>query len=310
MSAGCDDHLLSMDVTQDDIRRLARRRAISPLLQREAFEPLSSIVRMTCGACSHAGASHAENDDHYLIMQMSRTQETLATSLSPLESPGRFEEHGYAMLVADGGGGMGTGGVASRMVLTTLAHLALHFGKWNLRVDERTGLEITDRLEWYYGYADELLSKTARAIPSLAGMTTTLTAAFSAGADLFLAHVGDARGYLFRDGELQLLTQNQGSAAPSTEELSDLLTDALGARPGSPDVQIGHYHLVHADCLLLCTRGLTDVVDDDGIADVLASRRRIEAQAQALVDLAVSRGCADNVTVVLAQYEVPAKGSA
>ena len=64
--------------------------------------------------------------EHYLAMRLSRGQETLATSLSAEDLPPRFEEYGYAMLVADGLGEGGSGAVASRVALSTFAHLAVH----------------------------------------------------------------------------------------------------------------------------------------------------------------------------------------
>jgi protein phosphatase len=62
---------------------------------------------------------------------------------------------------------------------------------------------------------------------------------------------------------------------------------------------------MHGDCLLLCTNGLTDLVDDHRIADVLTNRRRPEEQCRALINLAVDAGGPDNITVVLAQYAMP-----
>ena len=63
---------------------------------------------------------------------------------------------------------------------------------------------------------------------------------------------------------------------------------------------------MNGDCVLLCTNGLTDVVDDDRIAEVLALRRKPSEQCAILTDLANREGGDDNVTVVLAQYQIPA----
>ena len=62
------------------------------------------------------------------------------------------------MLVADGLGEGGAGSVASRVALSTIAHLALHYGKWNLRIDPRTAWEIVERAEWFYARADAAVS--------------------------------------------------------------------------------------------------------------------------------------------------------
>ena len=95
-------------------------------------------MRVTIGARSHQGALRQRNEDHYLVVRVGRDQETLATSLSGSDVPPQFEEYGYAMLVADGLGEGGAGSVASRVALSTFAHLALHYGKWNVRVDPIT----------------------------------------------------------------------------------------------------------------------------------------------------------------------------
>ena len=100
----------------------------------------------------------------------------LASSLSASETPAPFEEHGYAMLVADGLGGSGPGGVASRVALNTLVHMIIHYGHWNLRVDPRTAAEVTERLEWTYGRVNEAVQRQSRTTPELTNMATTLTA--------------------------------------------------------------------------------------------------------------------------------------
>jgi len=112
------------------------------------------------------------------------------------------------MLVADGLGEGGSGSVASRVALSTVAHLALHYGKWNVRIEPSTATEIFERAEWFYSQADAAVRARARTSPLLKGMTTALTAAYSVGDDLFVAHVGHSRAYLFREGELTLLTRD------------------------------------------------------------------------------------------------------
>jgi serine/threonine protein phosphatase PrpC len=129
----------------NDAARLAVRAALSPILGADAYRSPSSAVRVEFGARSHRGASRTTNEDHYLVVRVGRHQETLATSLSGSDVPPRYEESGYAMLVADGLGESGSGSVASRVALSTFAHLALHDGKWNVRIDSATVAEIFAR---------------------------------------------------------------------------------------------------------------------------------------------------------------------
>jgi serine/threonine protein phosphatase PrpC len=230
----------------------------------------------------------------------------------------RFDEHGYAMLVADGIGGTGPGALASRVALSTLAHLALHYGRWNVRVDGPTASEIIERAEWYYRRVNEAVIERAKENPLLAGMATTMTAAYGAGDDLFLAHVGHSRAYIFRDGELTQLTNDDtvanlfAQAAPrpfpvdrATEDLKHILTDTIGGGSGKPAVQAAHFRIWDGDRVLLCTDGLISQVGDERIAEVLTLQRRLDEQCQMLIDLALEQGGPDNITVVLAQYRVP-----
>lgn len=296
----------------------ARRAALSPPLTDEDFRPLSASVRVEIAALSQRGTERHVNDDHYLVIRLGRNQETLATSLSEAEVPPRFEEYGYAMLVADGLGDEGAGSLASRVALSTIAHLALRHCKWSLRIDPRTAWEIIERAEWFYKRADAAVSEKRRSSPGMAGMRTALTVACSVGDDLFIANVGQSRAYLLRDGALILLTRDRAIPRSPREirrpvpveqthtgDMGPILADALGANGASPAVEVEQFRLLNGDCLLLCTNGLTDVVDDDKIADVLALRRKSSEQCAILTDLASRAGGDDNVTVVLAQYQVP-----
>ena len=294
----------------------ARRAALSPILGVSDFQPLSSVAVVEFGAKSHTGMVSASNDDNYLIMRMGRDQETVATSLSVTDVPQKFEERGYAMVVADGLGPAGSGSVASRVALSTLAHLVVHFGKWNVRIDQNTATEVIERAEWYYSQIDAAIRARAQSNPDLKNMSTALTAAYSTGNELFIAHVGHSRAYLFREGLLIALTRDHTVAHHTSEsqrpiaverralDLRHILTDVVGAQGGYPMVEVDRFTLAHGDQVMLCTNGLTDMVSDDEIAEVLSRRRQPQEQCEALIDLANRKGGVDNVTVLLAEYRI------
>jgi protein phosphatase len=302
-------------MAHDESDDAARRAALSPILGADDFRPLSSSVRVEFGAQSHPGRSRPLNEDHYLVVRLGRHQETLATSLTGTDVPPPFEESGYAVLVADGLGEGGSGSVASRVALSTFAHLALHYGKWNVRIDSATAAEIVERAEWFYSKADAAIRTHARTSAVLKGMTAALTAAYSVGDDLFIAHVGHSRAYLFREGLLTLLTRDHTIERPlavtgpasieRAQDLRHILTEAVGAPGAQPAVDVERFRLRNNDLLLLCTNGLTDMIDDDQIADVLALSRRPSEQCAILADLANGAGGADNITVVIAMYQIP-----
>jgi serine/threonine protein phosphatase PrpC len=295
----------------------ARRAALSPILTTASFHPLTSSVRMAFAARTHQGMVRERNEDHYLVVQLQRSQLTLVTSLAGDDAPPPFEESGYCMLVADGLGEGGAGSVASRVALSTIAHLAIHFGQWNVRIDPKVASEIFERAEWFYAQADAAIRAQAANNPVLKGMTAALTAVYSAGDDLFVAHVGHTRAYLFRDGELTQLTrdhtlaqhladsQRPASIERRAQDLRHILTDAVGAPGAHPLVEVERFKLQHRDCVLLCTNGLTDMVDDQKIAGVLALRRAPAEQCDILIDFANRAGGTDNITIILAEYQVP-----
>lgn len=287
-------------------------------MHNDDFPPLSSLVDVQFGSCSHPGVRRATNDDHYLIVRTGRYMETVATSIPECAAPERFDEFGYGMVVADGLGGAGSER-ASHIAITTLAHLAVQWGRWNVRVDnEQTAWEIMQQAERFYRQVDETVSAAARSHPTLADMATTMTAAYSGGDELFIVHVGHSRAYVYRGGLLTRLTRDQtlaqrlletGRPAPTelaARDLRHILTDAIGGLAGEADIQIESLRLFDDDIVMLCTNGLTDLVNDDQIAAVLASDRRPDALCQALVDLALQQGGTDNVTVLLGRYRIPA----
>ncbi len=294
-----------------------RRKLLSSVLTTDDFRPAAALVRAEFGARSHRGRVREENDDHYLVLRLARHQETLLTSLPRIDVPSGFDEHAYGAVVADGIGRAGTGSVAARLAISTLAHLALRFGQWNMRIDARIASEVIERSEWFYRRTHETVLQRSNDDAELAGMAATLTGIYSAGSDLFVAHVGHSRCYLFREGSLVQLTLDQTlrerlatSSHPTPvgqaiEDVQHILTHVVGAGRNGPGVIVEHFRLADDDSLLLCTNGLTDVVPDDAIADVLASRRTQVEQCDVLVDMALANGAEDNVTVVLANYQVP-----
>jgi PPM family protein phosphatase len=305
-----------LDRDDDDTMDLSS--AKSTLGRYKPFRPASSLVEVEFGALTHPGLRRTTSDDHFLIVQLGRHQEIIATSLPEGAVPDRFDEQAYAMVVADG---MGQDGpeIASRLALATLMQLVLQFGKWNVRVNEKTAWEIVQRAERFYRKVDETVTEASQQHPSLAGMSTTLTAACSAGDELFVVHVGHSRAYLYRNGLLTRLTRDQtlaqrlaetGRTVPTelaAHDLRHMLTDAIGGHAGEPDVEIQNYLLMNGDVVLLCTNGLTDLVEDDRIAGVLhaASAQSLNEPCQKLIDLALERGGPDNVTAVLARYRIP-----
>src|SRR5215470_1995545 len=285
-----------MATDRHDSARTEWRASVSRSVDAPVFQPLSASIGLEVAGASVSGKAQLQNTDHYVAIRLGRMQETLTTSLAAADLPPRFEEYAYSMLVADGLDGDGTGARASRFALSTLAHLAIRYGKWNVRIGPDTASDIAAQSEFLYRQLTEAVIQASRTDASLAGMATSLTALYVAGADLFFAHVGHSRAYLFRNGVLIQLTMDHTlerlisasaalrrvslearrprAAEPSAPDVPRAVPDALGTRGNGTEIAIEHVQLWPADRLLLCTDGLTNSVREDHIADILAGQRR------------------------------------
>lgn len=197
--------------------------------------------------------------------------------------------------VADGMGGHLGGEVASQLALETLDVLFRH--KRGTLAD---GVREANRAVFERSTRDA----------EVAGMGTTLTAAIAAGGQLRLAHVGDSRAYLLRDGELAMLTEDHTlvnkmvQTGEITRDEADVhpqrsvITRALGTEP---DVQVDEavIDLHGGDRVLLCTDGLTGMVTEDRIREILTETTGPRDAVDGLVRTALAEGGVDNVTVLL-----------
>ena len=281
------------------------------------IKPPSSMVRVEFGAVSHTGKVRAQNEDHFLVSKLSRKQQILLTNVPDEQFPEHFTEDGYSMIVADGMGGMAAGEVASRMAIATGVTLFQKSPKWGFKINKREARELFHRVNTYLQEIDLALTKRSEEDRRLFGMGTTLTASYSSGVDLFVIHVGDSRAYLYRDGKLMQLTKDHTVAQAMAdagyiahEEIRhhikrNVLTNFLGGHHGKVKADVRWLRLRDRDRLLLCSDGLNDMVDDASIARILNTHDQPPDAAQSLVDEALDRGGRDNVTVIVARYEVP-----
>jgi protein phosphatase len=164
---------------------------------------------------------------------------------------------------------------------------------------------------------DQILRKEADKDQTLRGMGTTLTVAGLLGSDLIIGHVGDSRAYLLRGDEFKQLTTDHTLAQalidagvanrddPASRSMRHVLTAAVGSLGREVNPQVQRFKLQKGDRLLLCTDGLTEMVEDAMIADVLSESSSAQTACQNLLDLALAGGGVDNVTVVLAHFASP-----
>ncbi|HUD70392.1 MAG TPA: protein phosphatase 2C domain-containing protein [Dongiaceae bacterium] len=303
------------DWSRDDTNPLPIAGAI-PARPRPEPAPPTTAVRIEVAGLSDKGKIREENQDHFLVVRAGRYAETIATSLPPGEISERSEDRGLLMMVADGMGGHAAGEVASRTVLVTLTHLILNHPEWALKVDEKSAADIKDRAVARYQALDAALAERMQADPSLKGMGTTLTVAYSLGLDLFIAHAGDSRAYLLHQGTLRQLTRDHtyvqrlvdagmmSREAAAAHQLRNALTNVLGGGNRSVEVDLQQLRIAAGDQLLLCSDGLTGTMTDEEIAGILGDSAAAGTSCRRLVDRALERGAPDNVTVIVARYEL------
>jgi serine/threonine protein phosphatase PrpC len=277
-----------------------------------------SEVKVDLAALTHRGHVRANNEDHYLVVRFSRSLDTLFTNVAEGLLEPSFDETGYGMLVADGIGGMAGGEVASRTALCRLVELVVSTPDWMMSLNRgEEAMVVQQRMTQRFRQIDDTLREQAENDRALAGMGTTLTVAVSLGSDALIGHIGDSRAYLLRGSKLHQLTQDHtlaqamvdaGIADPedtATRAMRHVLTAALGSTGEPVDPQVQRLHITGDDQVLLCTDGLTEMVKEEVIASVLREACTASEACQALIDLALSAGGRDNVTVVLARYRFP-----
>jgi PPM family protein phosphatase len=204
------------------------------------------------------------------------------------------------VLVADGVGGGAAGEVASATTAYAVAATALLHPRKDL----------VDVLEEAVARAQAQVRAGVEADPARAGMATTLTAVLTDGRRFVLAHLGDSRGYVYQDGDLERVTRDHtyvqelvdaGRLDPddvAQHPWRNVVTRTVnGSESGVADIV--PLALRPGDRILLASDGLTDLVGEPVIAETLATRPDDEDAVRALVAAALARGGRDNVTCVV-----------
>ena len=205
-------------------------------------------------------------------------------------------------VVADGMGGAQAGEVASKIATETFEQGLPDSGSPEERLAERVR------------EANHQIYELSRTDRERAGMGTTLTAAYVDDTSVAIAHVGDSRAYLFRDGTLERLTQDhslveelvrQGKLTPEQaagHPQRSIITRALGPE-ANVEVDTWTYPARAGDILLLCSDGLTTMISEDRVSEILGGSGSLQGTADTLIDAANEAGGRDNITVVLFRLE-------
>ncbi len=217
------------------------------------------------------------------------------------------EDSAYAgprlLAIADGMGGHAAGEVASAVAISAIAPL----DRQNLTSSE----EMLDALASAVASARDTLHDMSESDPAVEGMGTTLTALLWAGAQVAVCHIGDSRAYLLRDGDLYQITRDHtliqslvdegrlSPAAAANHPQRSLIMRALqGSTDADPDLAM--HEALLGDRYLLCSDGLTDVVEDQALHEVLSTIPDADQAVNQLIALAIRNGGPDNITCIVA----------
>ena len=221
-----------------------------------------------------------------------------------------FDETTRVGVLADGMGGYNAGEIASGMAT---AFIKSELARWLSEAGQQANpLEIKRAMEICVANANRSIFNASRANPQYSGMGTTLVVGVFQDGKLVLGHVGDSRCYRMRDNVLMqitkdhsllqeqidagLLTPEQAQTAPN----KNLVTRALGVED-TVMLEVNEHRIEPGDIYLMCSDGLSDMMQDEAIAKILQNGTSLTQMAAELVASANQNGGRDNITVLLTQ---------
>lgn len=212
-----------------------------------------------------------------------------------------FAAQNNLFIVADGMGGHKAGDVASKLAVQTIT---------KLNRASRGQADKEKLIEAFFSKANKAVNERAKRISHEQGMGTTMTLMLIDQEKAYIGHIGDSRAYLFRNGKLKQLTNDHSLVADMVQEgkiteeearehpYRNVITKALGSEEKiKPD--IFSVNLKDGDRLLLCSDGLTSMVDDATLHEVLSSSETLKAAGNTLIKKANDNGGADNITAIV-----------
>ncbi|MEJ7590028.1 MAG: PP2C family serine/threonine-protein phosphatase [Planctomycetaceae bacterium] len=259
------------------------------------------------------GRVRAVNQDQFLVAVLLKALQVEQTSL-PQRRIQHSPDKSYLFVVADGMGGHAGGEQASAMAIDSVETFILGTFKWFAEFKEPEQDRVLTDFQMALAEANARVLAEARDWPELRGMGTTLTLAYSLNDVLFVAHVGDTRCYLCRQGILYRLTHDHtlveemvrnGTVAiedAAKHRLRHVITNAVGGTSANLKVEVHKLPLEAGDRVLLCSDGLTGMLTDDEINQTLLDADEPAEACRQLVLRANEAGGRDNITAVVADF--------
>jgi PPM family protein phosphatase len=219
-------------------------------------------------------------------------------------------------ILADGMGGYNAGEIASGMATTFIKS---ELGRWLSQAGRHANArEVRRAMEICVDNANRSIFNAANSNPQYSGMGTTLVMGVFQDGRLMLGHIGDSRCYRLRGAEFRQITkdhsllQEQMDAGLITAEQAatssnkNLVTRALGVEDAVL-LEVNEHRVEPGDMYLMCSDGLSDMVDDEAVAKILAADAALEQKAAQLIDAANANGGRDNISVLMAHVTTGAR---
>jgi protein phosphatase len=213
-------------------------------------------------------------------------------------------------ILADGMGGYNAGEVASGMATTFIKS---ELGRWLSQAGRHANArEVRRAMEICVDNANRSIFNAANSNPQYSGMGTTLVVGVFQDGRLMLGHIGDSRCYRLRGGQFEQITKDHSllqeqmdaglitpeQAATSTNK--NLVTRALGVEDAVL-LEVNEHKVEPGDIYLMCSDGLSDMLDDDTLAQMLSGEGSLDQKTVQLIDAANANGGRDNISVLLVQ---------
>jgi protein phosphatase len=251
-------------------------------------------MRIEVAGTTHVGMKRNHNEDSFLVMP---------------------EEHLFC--VADGMGGHSSGEIASKIAVEELAEFYRMTSRdedatWPFKMDKARNYD-ENRLATAIKLANMRIFERACTETKYKGMGTTIVSVHFNAGHAYVAHVGDSRVYFFRDGQIHQLTEDHSllndylkAKKLTPEEIEafphkNVIVRALGMKD-TVQVDVTRFEPHEGDIFLLCSDGLSGMVTDPQMQEILASTHQLEVACSQLIDLANAAGGNDNVTCILTRW--------
>ena len=253
------------------------------------------------------GRTREHNEDSFVVADLSTGNATLQPEVRQHVAGPR----GSLFMVADGMGGAAAGEIASAMATEVVLEEMQRM--WVEGVDRSPGA-FARALKHAAKAANTRINSYAVAHPENRGMGTTATIAGLLQDTIYVAQIGDSRGYIVRDGVGIQITKDQSlmqklvEAGELTEEEAEhserrnIILQALGPE-ASIKVDLTHQPLRRGDTLVLCSDGLSTQINRDTIAEIVSGEKDLTQACRKLIDAANAKGGPDNITVIVARFE-------